>query len=176
MKKFKSILALTASVLALSAFAAPVSAFADEAITNTNGTWTGSKDTMNLSLSGHDAGYTVTIPATVTFADLSSKPTADIAAESVYLTTNLTVTASSTHDYKLVNDIDTSNANNITYTAKVGDSSDAVTSETVLLTVAAGTTTGSSRLNFEINSGQTINYAGDYKDTWTFTIAPSSPA
>lgn len=66
MKKFKSILALTASVLALSAFAAPVSAFASDPTIDQDSTPKTGDMTVN---GGEDVRYTVVIPASVDVDD-----------------------------------------------------------------------------------------------------------
>lgn len=179
MKKFKSILALTASVLALSAFAAPVSAFAND--TNTNGTWDDNPaGTTNFSLAGPAEGYIVTIPATITFDAVSGSgatKTGTIEATNVFLNDGdtLTVTATSTQytnsKYHLMNG-DAA----IAYTATfgTGDTVTTVSPSTTLLSVPSGTTQNSNELTFAIDEGQTCTVAGDYTDTWTFTVAVSS--
>jgi hypothetical protein len=170
MKKFKSILALTASVLALSAFAAPVSAFADNInFTNDEGNQTATHN--------EQATYTVTIPATVAIdtagtGDMANYYVSDdvsVSAEGkIAASSTLRITATSLNGQKLK-----CGGVEADYDAKVGGNSIFNQGAVVLsanTTAESGALSGNATINYSAaKAGFTV--AGEYTDTITFTIA-----
>jgi len=187
MKKFKSILALTASVLALSAFAAPVSAFADD----TRIDQYSQTNSANLGVeTSTPETYTVTIPASTVNFDSNEDRERTVNVSDVLLEDNrqLTVTVNTTKgdnsNFQMANYTGsgadrTYNNNKITYTVLKGI--DPIAPGATIVTVPydnlgdAGTAMGSNTvLTFELPVGTTYPVAGNYADIMTFTIAVSA--
>jgi hypothetical protein len=128
--------------------------------------------------------YEVTIPAAVTFTvgdseDISSPQTVE--AKNVVLTNadqhkNLNVAVKSANNYKLKYD----STSEITYTVKATDvnngSAFSGTEDITILTVPAGTKTGSKQLTFATTKTNISNAskAGEHTDTLTFTVSLSN--
>jgi len=173
MKKFKSILALTASVLALSAFAAPVSAFATEIDQTTNpgsGTQTATHD--------ETVSYTVTIPASVTINQRSgdnyvnADPVSVSAKYKLGVGDTLVVGASST-EQKLTH---TDGNTKVPYTAKIGQNSIFGTN-TVFNIEGAGDAEATDTKQIDYSAAAAdFTKVGTYTDTITFTITYTAAA
>jgi len=187
MKKFKSILALTASVLALSAFAAPVSAFADTTTTNENIEQTNSAN-LGVETSTPET-YTVTIPAnTVNFDNPADDRERTVTVSDVLLGANrqLTVTVGTTNgdddNFMMANYTGSGtdrnyNNNKIAYTVSK-EGVGIITPGAEIVTVsnlgdASTPTSLGAKLTFALPTGTTYPVAGSYADIMTFTIAVS---
>jgi hypothetical protein len=183
MKKFKSILALTASVLALSAFAAPVSAFAagSDTYTYPDGAWDNNGDGTISLTKNYNEGYVVTIPADVSFTDDNNNSvTGTVTVTGILLGANKTLTVSTSCSGTLK--LGGSNAEGtptVAYSAVHAGSQDGLSSGATISTTSAPIITVNSGqtdnvteyIKFSIGNDATPTTAGAYSDTMTFTIA-----
>lgn len=130
---------------------------------------------------GVTEGFTVTIPANFDLSTTESEKT--VSASGVLIPTGeqLTVTMSSanfetTDKYRVKND-----TSYIKYTVKKGAASASATELTsngdTILTVGAGTTSGSIKLYFSTTQTNidAATKAGNHTDTLTFTVAVGTP-
>ena len=194
MKKFKSIVAMTAAIMALSAVAAPVNAFADD---NTFGNST-NPDSKTTTLSKvNAAAYTVTIPAAVSFESDATTATADVTASGIMIGAGQTVKVSvaSAKNYKMTttDDTDTSastdyigygievalkdgtNAEKANITKSGGFTavtSSGVPDQFVAFANGVGATAGGGTVVLTFTATDTTKqHAGTYSDILTFTVA-----
>ena len=159
MKKLLTCVLALATVLSMSvtAFAADITQGSDPKTTNTN-------VTFNV-----DPTYTVTIPATITLAkdaDGNYKQDATITAADVRLEEGMEVFVSLQSNFKLTTGV-TDTYYELPYTVTVGDSATAIATGDTVATFGTSTANQSVTLHF---TAANPTYAGEYKDTVTFTI------
>ena len=164
MKKESIIAAIAATALCF-ALAGPAFA-ADLNKDTTSGT-----TTVTYTVSD---SYTVSIPADVAFASDSLSKAGTVSASNVILVDGktLTVKVASANGYALK--CGTGTASSIAYTlTPAGGSALSGTDATTVLTVAAGTTSGSTNLTFATTAQNiaSATKAGDHTDTLTFTCS-----
>ena len=113
--------------------------------------------------------YTVTIPADVTLTSTKLSDTGNVTVSDALLASGetLKIAVESANNYKLVN-----STSGIAYTLKSGDTAITVDNN-VVLSVAAGTKSGSAELTFATTEEdvKAATIAGDHKDTLTFTVS-----
>ncbi|MGN1473481.1 MAG: hypothetical protein ACI4WZ_05355 [Eubacteriales bacterium] len=159
MKKLLTLaLALTMALsLSVTAFAADITQDSDPKTAYTS-------VTFNV-----DPTYTVTIPATVTLAkaeDGSYKQDVTITAADVRLEEGKTIKVTLASDFKLTTGA-AGATYELNYTVTVGDSATAIATGDTVATFTTDTNSQSSILHFAADNP---TYAGEYKDTVTFTI------
>ena len=168
MKKLLTIMLALVMVLSLPVTALAAGNSIDQGSTSKIGNTT---VTFNV-----DPTYTVTIPATV---ELEKKTAADetvtyekdltVSAENVRLLEGQQIQVTLTSDFTLTNDTQNGGAaTNLSYTVTVGDSATPIVTDGVVATFGTSTTEQTSVLHF---AAANPTYAGDYRDTVTFTIS-----
>lgn len=174
MKKFKSILALTASVLALSAFAAPVSAFASDAKDTYDGQAWNTDSDISLTKT-YNPTYLVTIPANVSF-DSANTVTDTVTVTNIYLESNKAVTVSATCSGTLKLG-GTDATNTVAYSAKHANTTEGAASGTAITESTSIVTATSSDNGNNVTEYIAFSLtdtapaiAGTYSDTMTFTV------
>lgn len=159
MKKVFTLMMAFAMMLALS-----VPAFAAEATVNEVSTDKTGQMTATLT---QDQSYTVTIPDTITAAKQDATPTAvSISASNVFIDANQTlkVTVASGKGWKLKDE----KGGEFGYALKVGESVSALADNGEVLSVGAGTQTGSASLTAQLT--EEVTKSGTFTDTLTFTV------
>lgn len=184
MKKFESMIAMTAAVLAISAMTAPVSAFAvdhtaEQTYTYTDDSWAATYDdqtkqdspSAKVNVTYENAPtYTVTIPADVAFSEDLADKSNSVSVDNVYLNKGkaVKVTVASANDYKMILD-GTDATTFIPYTLT---SNKATIAD--VITVASGTkqnpASDTATLTYTVTD-KDVPAAGAYSDILTFTIA-----
>ena len=116
-------------------------------------------------------GYTVTVPADVTFASESLSQTKAVSASNVIIANGkkLVVKVASTNSYALKYGDGTASSIAYTVTPAGGSALSGAEAQEVL-SIAAGTTSGSKDLTFATNASG-FTKAGDHTDTLTFTCS-----
>ena len=131
-------------------------------------TVSGNSGTTDVKYTTEEA-YTVTIPADVTLTATTLSTTGNVTVTDALLGEGKTlkITVESAKGYKLEN-----GTSNIAYTLKKGDTTITADANEVL-SVAAGTKTGSAALTFATSAENVANatLAGEHKDTLTFKVA-----
>ena len=165
-KTMKNSALAVVAALALSLTICIAPAFADSG-------FSGNDSTTNVKYTVTE-GYTVTVPADVTFTTSSKTGTGVVKAENVIIANGktLSVTVASSNGYTLKYGTDV--ASSVAYTVKVGDSTTALSGTTAqqVLSVAAGTTSDQVTLNFATD-GTGFTKAGEHTDTLTFSCSIS---
>ena len=163
MKKLLTCVLALALVLSLS-----VTAFAAESSINQGSTDKSGSTSINYTVA---PAYTVTIPASVTLGNSVTVAASGVkVAKGSQVVVKLTGTSESDNTFE----VKTTEGAALTYTVK-SDENDTINVNDAVLTVNPDTATdgngasGSTKLSFELND--TIQYAGTYTGTVTFTVS-----
>ncbi len=157
--------ALSLALALVFAFALAIPAFAE----NTN--MSGNSQNVTATYTVSEA-YTVSIPSGITFdADKSAQETVSVSGALINSGKKVQVKLAAADEddaFELEYIENSAVVEALTYTVKVGETSVAATG-TEVLSVAAGTATGSAIIDFAIT--EDANYQGTYTDSLTFSVA-----